>query len=106
MKNIFAALCLTLVAATVYAGETSDGTVSVLKSPTATTTPCQATACQVEEVRALKLPEWQVRRLNRIADRQEVRDARRCDCACTCGCSDEKNVLVESRRKKDCCCCK
>jgi nucleotidyltransferase/DNA polymerase involved in DNA repair len=101
MKNIFAALCLTLVAAMAHAGETSDGTVSVLKSP-AVTTPCQASACQVEEVRALKLPEWQVRRLNRIADRQEVREARRCDCAC--GCSDEKNVLVESRRKKDCCC--
>jgi len=102
MKNIFAALCLTLVAATVHAGETSDGTVSVLNNPSAATTkPCQV-ACQVEEVRALKLPEWQVRRLNRIADRQEVREARRCDCAC--GCSDEKNVLVESRRKKDCCC--
>jgi hypothetical protein len=108
MKNVFAALCMCLFASVAFSGE-----VSVLKTEeapavavapaTVVVAPC-AGQCQ-PEMRAVTLSPWQVRRLNRIADRQETRDARNC-----CGCCESScrgtNVLVEARKKPCCGCCK
>lgn len=119
MRSIFAALAVAVSVATTYA-ETptpADGTVSVLKAAavqpsTSTSAPAtapvvQASAC--EEARVVKLAPWQVRRLNRVADRQEAREARKCCDACSCKKDDccQKTLVLESRRKEKCdCCCK
>lgn len=120
MKSIFAAIAVVVTAATTYAGTPTpaDGTVSVLKSEAAVATTTVATATPVvaatpvacEEARVVKLPQWQVRRLNRVADRQEAREARNCckdSCACDKDCCKPKTLVLESRRKEKCdCCCK
>lgn len=118
MRSIFAALAVAVSVATTYA-ETptpADGTVSVLKAATvqspapasATAPVVQTSAC--EEARVVKLAPWQVRRLNRVADRQEAREARKCCDACSCKddcCQKPKTLVLESRRKEKCdCCCK
>jgi hypothetical protein len=88
----------------------ADGTVSVLKretseavTPVAVTpvavapvavTPVGCDACVVEEARAVRLSPWHVRRLNRIADRQEVRDACNCRREC-CDCRGGKVLLLK-----------
>lgn len=57
-----------------------------------------------EPAKLAKLPPWQVRRLNRIAERQEARDARKCCCdPCACEKDDSckckaRAVVVEARR--------
>ena len=116
MRSIFAALAVAVSVATTYA-ETptlADGTVSVLKAATAQTpapAPVVQTAVACEEARVVKLAPWQVRRLNRVADRQEAREARKC-CCDSCSCKDDccqkpKTLVLESRRKEKCdCCCK
>lgn len=101
--------------ATTYAGTPTpaDGTVSVLKAETTQVSapaPVAATATACEEARVVKLSPWQVRRLNRVADRQEARDARKC-CCDPCSCKDDcckktKTLILESRRKENCDCCK
>jgi hypothetical protein len=75
----------------------------VVSSPTVVVVadPC----CEpVRSTKLAKLPPWQVRRLERIADRQEAREIRKCCCepcacdineACKCNC---RTVVVESRR--------
>lgn len=98
--------------ATTYAETPADGTVSVLKTeaPQAAQTTVTPTITPVacEEARVVKLAPWQVRRLNRVADRQEARDSRNCCCKDSCGCNDDcckkpKTLVLESRRKCDCC---
>lgn len=106
MKNVFAALCLSLFASVALSGE-----VSVLKTEPTQANVATATAsapcdqCQTE-VRALTLAPWQVRRLNRVADRQEARDARKSCCGCCETSCRSTNVLVEARKKPCCGCCK
>jgi hypothetical protein len=131
MKTIFATLVLFAFCFVASAG--NDGTVSVLNTaadtqaqatPTpatttttvaaATTTTATVACCEgattvatvacCEEARAVKLAPWTVRRLNRVADRQEAREARKCGCckeSCNCGqdCCKAPTALVESRRK-------
>lgn len=93
----------------------NDGTISVLKTTNETTTqptvaaaapvvPVAANACceEAQEARVVKLSPWTVRRLNRVADRQEAREARNCCCNKSCKCSDDcnpKTLVVESRKK-------
>ena len=127
MKTIFATLVLFAFCFVASAG--NDGTVSVLNTaadtqaqatPTpatttttvaaaATTTTTTATVACCEEARAVKLAPWTVRRLNRVADRQEAREARKCGCckeSCNCSqdcCKAPKALVVESRRKCNCC---
>jgi hypothetical protein len=108
MKNLFTMAILS-IAATAAA---QDGTSSVLVNAPETTTPAVATpavavaatdAC-CETAKLAKLPPWQVRRLNRIADRQAAREARKCCCdPCACQKADPcdcktKAVVVEARR--------
>jgi len=115
MRSIFAALAIAVSVATTYAGTPTpaDDTVSVLKTATvqsaAPAPVVQATAC--EEARVVKLAPWQARRLNRVADRQEAREAKNC-CKDSCSCKEDccqkpKTLVLESRRKEkcDCCCC-
>lgn len=71
----------------------ADGTVSVLKKEPA---PVVATTADTE-LRGVRLSQLQVRRLNRIADRQEARDERNCRCDCT-----EPKVLLSKPAKCDC----
>lgn len=103
MKNLylFAILSIASVAAA------QEGTSSVLVNAPATVTSqavVVAPASCCETAKLAKLPPWQVRRLNRIADRQEVREARRCCCdPCTCEKDDTckcktRTVVVEARR--------
>lgn len=117
MKIFAAFVALVCFAAVSFA---NDGTVSVLKTanevtttqaaaqPTvATTTTTTTTAC-CEEARVVKLSPWTVRRLNRVADRQEAREARNCCCK-GCNCSDDcnpKTLVVESRKKTCNCNCR
>jgi len=121
MKSVFFAVAF-MFAATVFA---QDGTKSVLKNgPTVAeeagtnSTPTQpkvgvvvgeanpsqptvvATQC-CESARLVRLAPWQVRRLNRIAERQE---AKKCCCSnksekvnCKCDCRKTPAVVVESR---------
>jgi len=113
MRSIFAALAIAVSVATTYAGTPTpaDDTVSVLKTTTVQSAApvVQATVC--EEARVVKLAPWQVRRLNRVADRQEAREAKNC-CKDSCSCKDDccqkpKTLVLESRRKEKCdCCCK
>lgn len=114
MRSIFFALAIAVSVATTYAGTPTpaDDTASVLKTTTAQSAPApvvQATDC--EEARVVKIAPWQVRRLNRVADRQEVREAKNC-CKDSCSCKDDccqkpKTLVLESRRKEKCdCCCK
>ena len=121
MKTIFAIFALTALAATAIAGEAAtEGTVSVLKnattatavttSPAVTVTPtvacasCETASC--ETARAVRLSPWHTRRINRVADRQETRDARNC-CSASCDCCKSKTLVVENRRKCACnCACK
>jgi hypothetical protein len=93
---VFASLVLTTVS---FA---EDGTVSVLAN---NETPAAAPAVVVvsapvaccEEARTVKLSPWVVRRLNRVADRQEAREDR---CCCRCkGCDSAKTLVLESRKK-------
>jgi hypothetical protein len=114
--KIFAVLfAVAFAAAYVEAGQ--DGTVSVLKTeqaPAVAAAPAPAVvstvACCEEargvEARGVKLSPWHVRRINRIADRQEAREARNCCCkseSCDC-CKKSKTLVVEARgRKCDCC---
>lgn len=70
----------------------ADGTVSVLTNPTTSAAPASAT-----ELRGVRLAPWQVRRLNRAADRQEYRDERNCRCNCS-----EPKVLLAKPTKCDC----
>lgn len=95
MKTVFA-LVFSCFATVLFAGE--DGTKSVLvnkEQPLATE--CQ----ECEQARAVTLSSWRVRRLNKIADRQEARENCGCDCACESKCKT-RLVLVESR-KPNCC---
>lgn len=71
----------------------ADGTVSVLKKEPA---PVVSTTTDTE-LRGVRLSPWQVRRLNRIADRQEARDERNCRCDCA-----EPKVLLSKPAKCDC----
>ena len=76
----------------------ADGTVSVLKkepAPVVATTTVATTADT--ELRGVRLSQWQVWRLNRIADRQEARDERNCRCDCA-----EPKVLLSKPAKCDC----
>jgi hypothetical protein len=102
MKNLFI-LAILSVATTAAAQE---GTSSVLANAPETTvaaaTPAPAPVACCETAKLAKLPPWQVRRLNRIADRQEAREARKCCCdpcekANPCACKT-KAVVVEARR--------
>ena len=122
MKMIFAVLCLFALSA---AAHSDDGSVSVLKTVSSTpviaqtsapapvaaqTVACceaETVACCSEEARAVKLSPWHTRRLNRIADRQEAREARNCCDACNDGCDcckKPKALVVEAKVKK--CRCK
>lgn len=114
MKIFAAFVALVCFAAVSFA---NDGTVSVLKTANeAATTPAATqptvattttTAC-CEEARVVKLSPWTVRRLNRVADRQEAREARNCCCK-GCNCSDDcnpKTLVVESRKKTCNCNCR
>lgn len=113
MKTIFAVLCLFALSA---AAHSDDGTVSVLKTAPAiaqTSAPAPVAAqtvacCEVEEARAVKLSPWHTRRLNRIADRQEAREARNCCDSCkeSCDCCKKPKALVVEARSKKCNCCK
>jgi len=130
MKS-FVAIVLVCFAAVAVAAETqtptlAEGTSSVLATspqpatsvttapaPTvvATTAPaptvvattvacCEATASEV------RLGPWQARRLNRQADRQEVRDSRDCckgKCNCDCRKKSRPTAIVPTRAKCDCC---
>ena len=105
MKNLYL-MAILLVASVAVAG---DGTSSVLvnapkeavqEAPAVAAGP--AVCC--ETAKLAKLPAWQVRRLNRIADRQEAREARKC-CCDPCACEKEdackcktRTVVVEARR--------
>lgn len=70
----------------------ADGTVSVLKREAAATAPASAS-----ELRGVRLSAWQVRRLNRAADRQELRDERNCRCDCR-----EPKVLLAKPMNCEC----
>jgi hypothetical protein len=74
----------------------ADGTVSVLSKDQA---PAVTAAEPCTELRGVRLSDRQVRRLNRIADRQEARDERNC----RCDCADPK-VLVAKPNKCNCNC--
>lgn len=108
MKSVFFA-AIAMIATVVVA---QDGTTSVLTNQptpaagTATTTVAATPVECCEEAKVAKLAPWQVRRLNRIADRQEAREARKCCCdpcacekedACKCKCKT-RAVVVEARR--------
>lgn len=115
MKNFAAFVALACFAAVSFA---NDGTTSVLKNASEATTAqtvAQPTVAQAvvaqptvvnattapvccEQARVVKLSPWTVRRLNRVADRQEARDARNCCCKSSDDCSP-KALVVESRRK-------
>lgn len=109
MKTILTIAALSIFTAA-YAGD--DGTTSVLatneaqtvSAPAVTVVPAAAPCCE-PTAKVVKLAPWTVRRLNRIADRQEAREERKCCCnPCACNkdcCDDAKVVLVESRR--NCC---
>lgn len=113
MKSIvFAAIALIATAVVAQDGTTSvltnQPTPATATAPATTTTaaaaPVAAPQCS-EVAKVAKLAPWQVRRLNRIADRQEARDARKCccdPCACEkadkCDCCKTRAVVVESRR--------
>jgi hypothetical protein len=116
MKTIFAVLCLFALSA---AAHSDDGTVSVLKTVSPAPAIAQTSApapvaaqtvacCEVEEARAVKLSPWHTRRLNRIADRQEAREARNCCDSCkeSCDCCKKPKALVVEARSKKCNCCK
>lgn len=128
MRSIFVALAVAISVANTYA-ETptpADGTTSVLKavvqstatatapvvqSPATATAPVvQAQIVSCEEAKVVKLAPWQVRRLNRVADRQEAREARKCCDPCSCKkddcCQKSKTLVLESRRKEKCDCCR
>jgi hypothetical protein len=101
--KIFYLLAILSIANVTAAG---DGTESVLVAATETETVASpavvvdTTAC-CETAKLAKLPPWQVRRLNRVADRQEARDARKCCDPCACGKEDAcitRAVVVEARR--------
>jgi hypothetical protein len=107
MKNLFI-LAILSIATTAAAQE---GTSSVLVNAPESTTPTVASPAVVvtapqccDTAKLAKLPPWQVRRLNRIADRQEAREARKCCCdPCECEKADAckchtKAVVVEARR--------
>lgn len=109
MKIFAAFVALFCLAAVSFA---NDGTISVLKTAnetaqptvatvtTAPATPVAVNAC-CEEARVVKLSPWTVRRLNRVADRQEAREARNCCCK-GCDCTDNcnpKTLVIESRKK-------
>lgn len=95
MKSIFAVLFVFCAAA----NAADDGTVSVLTNPPA---PVVADSVCCEQARSVKLAPWTVRRLNRVADRQEAREARKCCCndVCKedCCCNKPKLLVVENRR--------
>lgn len=105
MKNLylFAILSIASVAAA------QEGTSSVLVNTPETAAVASpavvvAAAPCAETAKLAKLPPWQVRRLNRIADRQEAREARKCCCdPCACEKDDAckgktRAVVVEARR--------
>jgi hypothetical protein len=84
MNTILMLICM-------FAGQNeptpADATVSVLKTQTTTEAPAAATvttptvvATPAVEARSVRLAPWHVRRLNRVADRQEARDERNCRC--------------------------
>lgn len=114
MKIFFLSLFTFLVCVSSYAGENdtsvlvADSTTESIATTSATivTTPITIVTCcdSIEPVKLAKLPPWKVRRLNRIADRQEARDARKCCCdPCTCEKHDAykcktRAVVVEARR--------
>jgi hypothetical protein len=108
MKNLFI-LAILSIATTAAAQEGTssvlvnapEATTPAVASPAVTVTPAPAACC--ETAKLAKLPAWQVRRLNRIADRQEAREARKCCCdPCECEKADAckcrtKAVVVEAR---------
>jgi hypothetical protein len=110
MKTILAVIGSFVFATVVCGGETA----SVLKTaPTeavVATQPCAAPcagSCEVAKV--AKISPRHARRLTRIADRQEAREARNCCCndACNCGsgCCDKPTALVVETRGRKCGCC-
>lgn len=104
MKNLFT-LAILSIATTAAAQE---GTSSVLVNAPETTatavTPSSAPVACCETAKLVKLPAWRIRRLNRIADRQEAREARKCccdPCACenTCDCNCRTRTIVAEARR-------
>lgn len=106
MKSVFFAVAV-MFATAAFA---QDGTKSVLaNAPTvaadassAAPKPAAADVQCCESAKLVRLAPWQVRRLNRIADRQEAREAKKCCCPgksdkCKCDCRKAATVVVESR---------
>lgn len=107
MKNLYLFAILSIASV----GAAQEGTSSVLVNNPANETVGVASPAVVvaaapccEPAKLAKLPPWQLRRLNRIADRQEAREARKC-CCDPCACEKEdackcktRTVVVEARR--------
>ncbi len=136
MKTIFAVLCLFALSAAAHSDDGTVSvlkTVSAAPATAQTSAPAPVAAqtsapapvaaqtsapapvaaqtvacCEVEEARAVKLSPWHTRRLNRIADRQEAREARNCCDSCkeSCDCCKKPKALVVEARSKKCNCCK
>lgn len=111
MKSLFFAVAVAF--ATVAVAQ--EGTKSVLvnaptpasneaSSSVATAAPAVSSAVSqcCEPAKLVKLAPWQVRRLNRVAERQEAREAKKCCRSdksdnCKCECRKPSAVVVESR---------
>lgn len=111
--KMFFALVFSVFATVAYAGQTAS-VVKTTEEPTVATD-AQADCACTEEARLVSLGPWRMRRLNRIACRQEARDARSCCNCCESKCCESKCceskckprlILVEPRRTKCCngCC--
>lgn len=107
MKSlVFASIALIATAVAAQEGTTSVLTnqpTPAAQATAPTTAPAPAAQCS-EVAKVAKVAPWQARRLNRIADRQEAREARKCccdPCACekaeACKCK-ARTVVVEARR--------
>lgn len=107
MKNVlFGLIALFSVVAygadtpTLATTTTTDNTASVVvNGASTTTTTADCNSC--DSLRGVRLSPWHVRRLNRIADRQEARECRDA-CNCNCNCKPAPNVLVEQNRRCKC----
>lgn len=86
------AICILTLALMANEPTPADGTVSVLNREAAVAAPAPAS-----ELRGVRLAPWQVRRLNRAADRQELRDERNCRCDCR-----EPKVLLAKPTNCEC----
>ena len=111
MKTILAVIGSFVFATVVCGGETA----TVLKTaPTevvvATVAPSQPCACEAscEVAKVAKISPRHARRLTRIADRQEAREARNCcndACDCGGGCCKTSTTLVATTKARKCECC-